>query len=214
MSQQNNRGRFEWMRDPIWQFIGVVVATLLTTIGIIISLLALPQAAPIRTGISQVINGAPSSTAIKTSPTPGTQPTTTETYWGLLGGDSITVNKMLTCGAGCPDPLHMRINSIQIDKTNNYMTWDIHFSDPTRTVRSPSFDVFALQSDITPETQATQNQIDSVGSLQAKFPFVPVPNDIYTLIVTASYHTGTSGGGVSIGTTSINFSPVQMLFNP
>jgi hypothetical protein len=69
-------------------------------------------------------------------------------------------------------------------------------------------------SDITPETQATRTQIDSVGSLQAKFPFAPAPNDTYTLIVTASYHTATGEGGISIATTPINFSPVQMSFNP
>jgi hypothetical protein len=141
--------------------------------------------------------------------------TVVEENWGVLVGDSISINKMLTCGNGCHDPLHVRINSIQIDKAHGLLTWDIHFFDPTGSVFQPSFDTFALQDGTSQPFNADKLNMEwSTGSLQAVFALTPTRNVIYTLTVTASYYTKNGSGVVSTDTQSISFESVKMLFNP
>jgi hypothetical protein len=73
MSQNNNTG----LRDPIWQFFWGAVSAFLAIIAIIITLLAFPQAAPIRQGISQTFHPTPTivATATVILPTPSPIPT-------------------------------------------------------------------------------------------------------------------------------------------
>lgn len=150
-----------------------------------------------------------------TVPTDTPTPTpTSPTDWGYLTGNTINVNKPLTCGAGCPEPLHLKIATIQIDTTNDLMIWNANFFAPangsTNGITEVSFSDFALESNTTPFYQATQ-AINSPGSLQAKFPFTPVPNEIYTLTVIANYHTLTDGI-ISINSTSLQYEQVTMSF--
>lgn len=134
--------------------------------------------------------------------------------WGKLTGDVIKLNRLLTCGVGCPEPLHVRIETIQIDKTDNVMTWNANFFAPANTstsgITNASFPDFALQSNTTPNTQASLS-INSPGNLQAKFPFIPVSSETYTFTVTASYQTLTNGI-ISIDSASLQYEPVTMSF--
>ena len=65
MSKQSKRGCLELMRDQAWGFVFGVVSLVLALTSII---LALPQAAPIRTGISQTIAGTTPTSEIPTVP--------------------------------------------------------------------------------------------------------------------------------------------------
>jgi hypothetical protein len=130
---------------------------------------------------------------------------------GIIGNLTESVNKILTCGEGCPDLLRVRIDTIQFNKLNDVMTWNIHFFDPTGSVFQPSFDTFDLYDTAQPSTAAALNMNWSTGSLQATFPFIPSHNQSYTLRVAASYHT-IMNGMVSIERTQILFEPTLMTF--
>lgn len=146
--------------------------------------------------------------------TPLVPSTATNTDWGLLTGDTINVNKQLTCGVGCPELLHVRIETIQIDLANDLMTWNVHFFGPTNSVGNgiadAGFPTFTLESNTTPTTQATL-VIGSTGNMQAKFPFTPVPNELYMLTVIASYHT-TTDGIESINSTTRSYETITLSF--
>lgn len=213
---------------PDWKKIAIAVAVVVLIIAILLpvtfwgvnALASNQRSTP--TPTSPGVAASTRSPAFTATFSPTASPTTTSTPlpanttdWGTLAGDSITVNKTLTCGDGCPDPVIVEVTTIQINKPSE-MTWNLSLSAPTNTQDSGytevSFPQFILQSDVTSPYQVNPTGM-TAGLFLAKFPFVPVSNHVYTLAVTVSYHRLT-GGIVTIQAESVTFNPVTMLFQP
>ncbi len=237
--KNRNRPLVNILHDPTW--LGVMIAAISLVIaipGVIVAVLTLlppkqstPNPTPVPTlEHTHTASGLPTPTPTGTklsgvtptitinAPTPTSA--TSPTDWGKLIGDAINVNKQLTCGPGCPEPLHTQIETIQIDTTNNAMTWNAHFSSPIGSsgngISDASFD-FALQSTINSYCQnpchATTSTYSPGQNVRAKFAFAPDPNDTYTLYVSASYHT-VKDGVQAIASTSLQYEPVTISFQP
>ena len=153
------------MRDNIWQFIGVVTGTVLSTIAIIVTiifgLLSHPQAAPIRTGISHVLHGTPAptpTTLLSPTSTPTPLPSPTPIPTALAASGTITKNELLTCNT-CSDgdPIHFTINSITIDNSNGRTLWDITLTNVSATAYK------AFDQGISLEVFASDHPIDATG---------------------------------------------------
>ncbi len=154
--------------------------------------------------------GTSNGVAVNLSPTPTVQ-------WGKLSGATISLHKELTCGVGCPEPLHVRIDTILINKAADVMIWNAHFSAPADTpnngITNASFPDFSLQSNSTANTQAILSIYSQGQNILAKFAFVPVANEEYTLSVTANYN-NVKNGVVEIDSNSLQYEPVTMTFQP
>jgi hypothetical protein len=223
---------FDWLSHGNWAGIAGIAAIITIIWGILTwvmpsasaffnhpptPVVSTPQTIIVSTPISTTnVTATPMPLAtVAQTPSPTLSPASV-TDWGTLTGDSITINKTLTCGDGCPDPILVKIGTIQINNPSE-MIWDIHISAPTATqehgYKDASFPQFAIQSNVTSSCPANVSSVNnSPNDFQANFPCVPINNQIYTLTVILSYHTLTEGLE-SIQDFPISFKSVTMSFN-
>src|SRR5579859_3174014 len=133
---KNNSGCLSLLRDPVWQFVFGFLACLISIIGII---LALPQAAPIRTGVSetahQLASGQPLPTPTSTTPVPP-----------LASSETLTENYTFHCSTSCVMPIVITLQAIQVDSKANNMTWTFSGSNNTQYDGYCRFTQFTVQS--------------------------------------------------------------------
>jgi hypothetical protein len=116
-------------------------------------------------------------------------------------------NLTLPCSQCAADPVHVIINSIQVDTANGRMIWDTTLKDVTNSNSGFSINQYSIESSATaqvnavlPQTQFSGNQAD----VQAIFAFVPSPGVTYTLTVVVNWAYNNSN--------NLAFDPVQITF--
>ncbi len=143
-----------------------------------------------------------------TTPTPTQPPTPTIEPSATVADGLITKNLTLPCSSCNSDPVHVTINTIQIDNANGRMIWDTSLRDVTGSGRGFSYVKYDLQANgsqtmvdaVLSQTQFSGNQAD----MQAIFAFVPSPGVSYTLTIVVNWAYNTSG--------NIYFDPVKLSF--
>ncbi len=139
-----------------------------------------PQTTP------RLANETPTSASTPSS-TPTVQPSTP------VASGLITENLLLTCG-GCNDPIHVTINTIQIDTANGRMIWDNTLKDVTNSGIGYSINEYDLQPNASQtKVPAILSQTIMSGSnrpydVQAIFAFVPFHNVTYVLTVMVGFN--------------------------
>jgi len=181
------------MRDPIWTFIFGIIATVLALASLIVAIVALPQAAPLRNNIAQKLSGTPASTDTP-APTPISTPRPTPTSTPipsrvLTENLTIKCNNDLTCGL---EPnLSVVLDTIAIDFSNHAMYWKFTIT-PGKNESVANFSKLQLQDidNPVPSTfKATGPATDQLWNLSAGqstdmiavFKFIPQPRTKYRL---------------------------------
>ena len=126
-----------------------------------------------------------------------------------VASGTITKNLTLTCSQCSSDPVHVTINSIQIDDADGRMVWDTSLKDVTNSDRGFSFVTYELEaSGSTTQVNAVLSQTQFSGTnqadMQAIFAFVPAPGVTYTLTIVVNWAYNTAN--------NIPFDPVKMTF--
>lgn len=180
------------MRDQVWGFVFGFLGVIIALASLI---LAIPQAAPIRSGIAQTFSGTPApANASKVVPTPP-----------LASAETLAENIVLKCN-DCSDPIVVTITSIKVEPQYNRMTWALSFFNNSQDLLFCSLDPFTLQSPLNDNSfGASVSPIPSIGSdsttpVFATFSFIPYTKVQYTL------NAGLNGG------VQIQFLPVKVTF--
>ena len=152
---------------------------------------------------------ATSSPTSTLSSTPNTTVTPVNTSSGATAGSSIVKNLTLTCSQCASEPVHVTINSVQIDNTNGKMIWDTTLRDVTGSKRGFEFQQYTLEasgSTVSVNGQLSQSQFVGINQadIQAIFAFVPTPNTTYTLTIVVVWAFSTDS--------TLSFDPVKITF--
>ena len=175
------------LRDPIWQFIWGFVSAILAIIGIIVTILALPQAAPIRHGISQTLSQAPAATEPPTA-----TPSPTSTPIPVPTPKVIPENLNIVC-LNCNRffAYSLKLNTIEIDYANQQTITKFTITD----IGSDSCTVLFRKLEFQNESGTifvAQNVGQAIGDIatgnplivNSKFDLLPRSNIHYLLSIT------------------------------
>ena len=157
---------------------------------------------------SSPTTGSSSPTTGALSPTSGASPTQTVQPSATVISGVAVKNLTLTCSQCASDPVHVIINSIQVDTPNGRMIWDTTLKDVTNSNQGFSVNQYALEASgsntpvdaVLSQSQFSGNQAD----MQAIFAFVPSPNVTYTLTVVVNWAYNTAN--------DLSFDPIQFSF--
>jgi hypothetical protein len=158
---------------------------------------------------------APTVAATATSAAASTSTTPSATQAGVSASPTasaalLTKNITLTCG-GCNDPVHVTIDTIQIDTTNGRMIWNTTLRDVTGSGRPYGIQQYSIQASASQTSvpavlsQASMDGANKQYDVQGTFAFVPFRNVTYTLSVVVYFNAST-------GETTITFDPLQVTF--
>lgn len=167
-------------RDPIWQFIGVLVAVV--TFAWAVFVWVIPNA-------GAVFNRSASSNSASlhnNSITAGTSTTTPMPTPTLASMETIPENIVLKCNE-CSDPVVVTITSIKVEPQNNRMIWALSLFNNSQANQNCSFQQFSLQNPIDDKTfdstmpYCSSLDADETTTFSATFSFIPYTKVAYTL---------------------------------
>lgn len=191
--QNNKRGCLQLMRDQAWGFVFGFLGLVVALAGFI---LAIPQAAPIRSGIAQTFSGTPAATA---SPTATPSPTPTPQV--------ILINQTMICtNCTASNTYSLIVRSATIDPAKSQVTLLIGLQNNSTVTAQELFGSLTLQDlqtgltangggDGFNEFQITANQLEL---FRPTFPFIPVAGHEYSFSASLYDH--------------IAFSPITIKF--
>ena len=167
-----------------------------------------PSPTPNTASTSKPVSGSSSPTAVSSSPTAGTTATLTVQPSATVTSSTVVKNLTLTCSQCASDPVHVTINSVQVDAANGRMIWDTTLRDVTNSNRGFQINQYDLETSgsttavnaVLSQSQFNNNQAD----IQAIFAFVPSPGTVYTLTVVVNWAYNTAN--------NLPFDPVQITF--
>lgn len=198
------------LSHPVWAGIAGVIGALALIVTILGLLLALPQAAPLRSNISHALSGTPGSTPTTTEVTPtATVPIPTATIapidtstpsapasydsLPLYATGSFTPNWRLDCG-GCDEAMLVTVSKVSVDQASENMVWTVTLYNHTANPQSALFDTFSLTDPNGIKHYVTgtvsQGAIVNAGQskeLQGTFGFVPRHGGAYILNADLAY---------------------------
>ncbi len=178
--------------------------------------------APVKTTTAKAVNATqvpatatsvPTVAATTLTPTDNTTPSSTQAAGPAsptASASLLTKNITLTCG-GCNDPVHVTIDTIQIDTVNGRMIWNTTLRDVTGSGSSYGIQQYSIQASASQTSipavlsQTSMDGANKQYDIQGTFAFVPFRNVTYTLSVVVYFN-------ASSGEETITFDPFQITF--